>query len=121
MSRYFTERTVRGRAGPVLVLTLEPEQLAGMGASEQCQVELSRLEVASSIVVDFRSALSVQSGILAAVIALHRAALRGGWRLCLCGIGPQMAEVLARLKLDQVVLIEPSEEAAVRTASEPVG
>ena len=121
MAHYFTERTVEGATGPVLVLTLRTEELNDVIAASECRQELSDYAPTGSVVVDLGNAPTIESSVIAGVLAMRRATQRAGCRLCVCNAGPRVIGAFRVMKLDQLLIAADSEEEAMRLVSQNGG
>jgi len=113
MAAYFTERTVQTSGGSVLFLTLKGEHLDDPEEAEECRRELSQYVPQSPVVVNFEQTPDVRSAVIAATVALLKAARRLGHGLCLYNVGPNVRELLSSAKIDQLLAIRNTEEEAV--------
>ena len=118
MAQYFTERTVQGSAGSVLILTLVGEDLDDPEVAEECGRELSQYVPRSAVLMDFQQAPTVRSAVIAATIALFKATRRIGHGLCLYNAGPGVMDLLTSAKIDQLLVIRDTEEEAMEAVSE---
>ena len=81
------------------------QQLLGLAAgSGPCQ-----------LLLDFGNVERLSSAVLGQVVALERAVRRAGGKPVLCGVRPDLADVLIITRLDKYLDLYPSEEEALQS------
>jgi anti-anti-sigma factor len=102
--------------GPVTVAHLRERRLV----EEQLVQALGR-ELASlvgrpgraTLLLDFRAVENLSSMIIATLVQLQKKAQADGGRVALCGLRPEVAEVVSLTGVDRIVKVFPTEQQAL--------
>jgi anti-sigma B factor antagonist len=102
--------------GGVTVVQLRDRHILGEAAVQALGTQLLRLAAGShgQLLLNFGNVERLSSAVLGSVVALHRAVRRGGGRLALCGVRPELAHLLTITRLDKYLDIYPSEGEALQ-------
>lgn len=105
--------SVRGGA---LVVEVAAEQLSAMGVADRFEVELDRLlesRPETRWVIDFRAVAFLVTPVIGTLIRVNNALTRKGGRLALCGLSPNIRQVLRLVRLDETVAFAGTVEDAL--------
>lgn len=102
--------------GGVLVIDVAAAQLSALGMADDFTVELERLLTARSErrwVMNFGAVAFLVTPVIGTLIRINNALREAGGRLALCGLSPNIRQVLKLVRLDETVSFAREVEEAV--------
>ncbi len=102
--------------GGVLVIDVAAAQLSALGMADEFIVELERLLTARSErrwVMNFGAVAFLVTPVIGTLIRVNNALRETGGRLALCGLSPNIRQVLKLVRLDETVAFAGEVEEAV--------
>lgn len=103
--------------GPALLLRVAAEQLTALRTVDEFGERLGAIVAERSerqFVVDFQGVTFMVTPAVNALLQANRQVKERGGRLAVCGLNANIQRVFTLMKLDRVLTIEPTREAALR-------